>query len=288
MSQLSTAFSDLVLAAASVYGILQMTASSWDQYIYAVIGYALIWVAAVAGMIRFALFDPPCTLVRIHRALTWLGATLGLSLIAAQLYYKHEMDDVGHIHLALGILLLVVKLIADYRTSTTMSEFVSAVSAISMLLNSLLNRSPYGCLGAVSIILVGLMVGTRGRRLGMPSVDLFHYGLSIRHPPQIVVDVFHFFNGVVRTAAIALISAQFLQLHVQEEAAWVMSGIGVISLLVPRVLDSDDNEKFQDVAFLVAIMGLAYCCWVTKSLYGIAGTVVLMVGRFKDDLGSDD
>ena len=175
VAEISTAFSDAVLALSAFHSSYHLLAESYCGFV----GFLLVGFAASAGAIRFGSRYPSRDLIGAHMYLSWLASVLGTSLLAAAYHRQATLYQVANAHLAAALTLTLLSSLFSDKIHHMISEGVSSSAVLSLLILSIFNFSPFGVIGAVVYIVAGLVIGTRGSWLGLPRVDWFHYALLI-------------------------------------------------------------------------------------------------------------
>lgn len=114
-----------------------------------------------------------------HKLFSWMGSVMGMPLLAAGLLKKN-----GHHFFVLPYTLIPLAFLALYKTipgnlRDTGNAALSTVAVLTIAISSILAQNHQGLYCAIAIILAATVIGTEGKILGVPKVDIFHYVLAI-------------------------------------------------------------------------------------------------------------
>lgn len=215
--QLSTSFSDLVLAVSCFYvtyelvemqgrkrflnpnsheyaeGLLQHLLVKGEARLYASIAFLLIGIAASFGVLRFARV---ASAIAPHEFFTNLALFLSTPLLGLCAYTYLPLTTFNlskHDFLFFGFLFLLFNFFVFYGLMSSSKQLYTLVTgALAMLAIIYLGilyivKNPaytidgkYLIAGSVLYILSGTVIGSTGHYFGLiPRVDIFHYALAI-------------------------------------------------------------------------------------------------------------
>ena len=174
-SQISTSISDALLALSAFNACYNVASSSLN----AMCGFFIIGAAATCGIYRFGCSAPSSNTVQFHQFLSWLASVLGMSLLAAAFHRYYLNIIIANVHAAAALALVLLQQHFAESHVMLITEALSSLAVISILILSILVFNPYAIIGAVLYIVAGLVVGTNGAMYGIPCVDIFHYVLLV-------------------------------------------------------------------------------------------------------------
>jgi hypothetical protein len=178
----STVASDALLALTCAGAALWSLRQSGPVHRYAAVGFGLMALGAALGSVRFAGVD---ALVPAHRGAARLAGAVApgcFALVALALARDWSRRFVEYGLLALGLAWVVFDLVLDlgvlYRT-------VIGVVAVGVMIGVGVRARgrPGGALvlGALTLALAGLAIGTEGTIGPVLAVDVFHVALATAH-----------------------------------------------------------------------------------------------------------
>lgn len=191
-SEKSTSVSDAVLALSAFYAIQRVheASSNWHLHLLvgtskieetpltSILGFFSIAFAALLGVFRFGLKDPPSLLLRSHKFASWFAGFVGMSLLSINFTFIYQKSTAGWLHLLDVIVVLLANKVLPSHLSVTLEKLQQAAVVLSIVVVSFLHQNWDGVLGAQLVALAGLTIGTEGTIFGMPAVDAFHYTLA--------------------------------------------------------------------------------------------------------------
>ncbi|GAB6022718.1 hypothetical protein CHUAL_006814 [Chamberlinius hualienensis] len=181
--QLSTAFSDLLLAISCMYSIRTLMAYTLqhkqDAFNYAKTGVALILIAASLGVVKFGLRSVPTLLNSCHKYMSFLASVMGISCLAVDFYNKYHLPYIGQAFLYGSVIVMMIHVMGNKTLVDNLSTFITSAALISILIVTAVYKNWIGTLGAGVVILSGAIFQAGWRGLGFPPDDYLHYGLVV-------------------------------------------------------------------------------------------------------------
>lgn len=174
---ISTAVSDFFLACSIVFVVYHLYQASVP---YAAIGLTVQGVAASVGVVRFSMLRSEMGPVfRTHKFMAWLSTTAGMGLVSYEFCLKYEAVTTGHLVMSFAIIVTMTTQFINAENKKLFVEACSGLGLLTVLILSVCYYNIYGAAAAFIYILSGAVIGSEGKLLGLPRVDLLHYGLIL-------------------------------------------------------------------------------------------------------------
>ncbi|XP_072169693.1 uncharacterized protein [Diadema setosum] len=185
--ELSTAVSDFILSLTS-FGT---AVSILPINTIGAFGFLVMSVAAGFGTVRYGSANPSEHIVQCHASMSWLAGTVGLALMAGGFYRKYEarLLATGHVGLAVAYVIVKFSMEIPNVVDSGITTIIGSSAILSVGLYSLIQRNPFGMLGAMIYMMAGA-VGTSGELFGIRKIDWFHYLLAFGG--VVLMRAFHF------------------------------------------------------------------------------------------------
>lgn len=173
VKSISTAISDLVLAACSFYAALNVFSVSR----YASSGFVSIALAASFGVLKFGVVFPNIQqkVIRMHALLTWIASVVGIPFIAAGCCVHHHKSANAKFHLVSSITAVVLTLI-DKTLKEKLTIAVSGLAVLGIIFATFTSSNFYSFVGALAYGFASAVKDISFASL--PGVDWFHYILA--------------------------------------------------------------------------------------------------------------
>ena len=178
---ISTVISDGALALITLASALPLLRSRNPSRTFGAAILIFIGLTAAVGAMRFAGMN----VALFHDSMTWTSKMIAVPLL-------------GGVFAALGLGKRVIRpfwLMAGIALGGLGWALPQSLSVLPSALGMLLilvfcarlfrtepKASAAGCVGVALYLVMGLVIGTKGRLWGIARVDLFHYGLAFAHP----------------------------------------------------------------------------------------------------------
>lgn len=172
--QVTTALSDLALAASAVWGFRALSVLPGVDLRFGKWWFMLQTLAAVLGTVRFGGLVPSyqSAVERYHRNFSWLCRAIGVPCLAAEACVQAGYATAGQ-----GFLVsAVASFIATSIKSHHKDKIVELTSVLSIMAITFLGitggKVMFACAGGLFV--ASAVVGAEGRVGGVDRVDLFH------------------------------------------------------------------------------------------------------------------
>jgi len=176
---LSTAFSDLVLAATSFHCVWVLRASGESNLLRGSLWFLLIASAATLGVFRFGKRDIPDWLAWWHTFLSGVAGYVGTSLLASQYQAsQYSSPELATCHLLSSLLPILAIVVGSENFKEVSSQLISTTSVLSVLVGGIYNGKWLPVYGSL-LAAVASLLDRSGHILGLPCVDYLHYLLSV-------------------------------------------------------------------------------------------------------------
>lgn len=190
--KLSIVLSDGVLAISSLLAAwrLHQSSANWHLHflastlmleetpLFGISCFLLVALASSLGTIRFSFSSPPNKLVSLHKKASWFVSVVGFSLLAANFNFVYNKAMIGWIHvLSIFVIFFALKALPK-KLSKVLIQIHQVTSFVSIGGLCVTNYNWQGAVGIHIIPIAAVIVGTEGKVLTMPAVDVFHYMIS--------------------------------------------------------------------------------------------------------------
>ncbi|XP_067135647.1 uncharacterized protein [Centruroides vittatus] len=190
--KLTTVLSDGTLAVSSLLAAWRLHESSanWHLHffsstlkleetpLFGISCFLLITIAAFLGTIRFSFSSPSNKLISLHKKTTWWVSIAGFSLLAANFNFIYNKAMIGWIHvLSIFVIIFALKTLPN-KLSKVLTQIQQVTSFVSVGGLCVTHYNWQGAVGIHIIPVAAIIVGTEGKVMGMPAVDVFHYMIS--------------------------------------------------------------------------------------------------------------
>ncbi len=176
----SVAVSDAVLAAVCLFGAFRFYPGRFE--LSAAPGFALVGLAACAGVARFAFVED---IAPVHRLLSTLAGQLGMPLVgfAFLLVSQHFTRNVQ-----LGVIGALILLFVLFYTVLPVALYGTIVGGLAMIIVIVVggvnfaNNKEFAflaILGGALVIFAGLGLRGEGELAGVLRVNWYHYALAV-------------------------------------------------------------------------------------------------------------
>ena len=118
-------------------------------------------------------------LVLYHKLVSWLCNIVGIPFLASAVVAHNGHANAGSLLAIESVFFLCIYKLIPTGIKNIGNAILSPISVVAMTGSSAYVGNLYGCYTAVMLILSGILIGTEGVLLGVPRVDIFHYGLVI-------------------------------------------------------------------------------------------------------------
>lgn len=179
--QVSTAFSDLVLAFSAIYGFKELSESHLAEFQFGKWWFMLECLAAILGVFRFGRLIPKWqeSIAKYHTNFSWLCRSIGMPCLGSEIAKKYNQKSWSQ-----GFLLsAVATFIAASLKSHHKDRFLNVVNfatVATLLWFGSVEGNP-SILYAGILFIISSIVGSEGLVPGIniPRVDLLHYILVL-------------------------------------------------------------------------------------------------------------
>ncbi|XP_045105290.1 uncharacterized protein LOC123500712 [Portunus trituberculatus] len=173
--QVSTAVSDLALAASAVWGFRALSLLVGIDRRFGKWWFMLQTLAATLGTVRFGQLMPSyqSSVERYHKNFSWLCRAIGVPCLAAEVCIMTGHNTPGQGFLVLAVACFVASSIKS-RHKDKMVELVNVLSVLTIIgLAVAGGRIMFVWAGALFV--TSALVGAEGEVFGVQRVDVFHY-----------------------------------------------------------------------------------------------------------------
>lgn len=179
--QISTAFSDLVLAISAIYGFKELSESPIAEFQFGKWWFMLECLAATLGVFRFGRFIPKLqeSITKYHTNFSWLCRSIGMPCLGSEISKKYRQKAWSQGFLLSAVATFIAASLKSQHKDRFL-EVVNFATVATMLWFGSVEGNP-SILYAGILFIVSSIVGSEGTvpYIKIPRVDLLHYILVL-------------------------------------------------------------------------------------------------------------
>ncbi|KAB7507792.1 hypothetical protein Anas_01172 [Armadillidium nasatum] len=180
-SQVSTAFSDLILVVSALWSYKKLSSVTEIDYQFSNWWFMLQMISASLGVLKFGRFGGRYhdKIEKYHKNFSWLTQTVGIPCLGAQFCFLYQFTTLSQIFLGSAVVSFVIcSKKPELKESVPM--FVTALVILILMFFALKESNTDLCY-AVVLMIISTVIGTKDDFviLNLPATDIFHYLLAI-------------------------------------------------------------------------------------------------------------